>query len=90
MDTQLNSQKLEQSAKNAARSIESNGLAFADNFKSEVKAYSKDAVQSLSKGYDTTVAWAKKNPFQAAAIGAGVGFAIGAVARRLMADRRDH
>lgn len=55
---------------------------FAHDFAKNVKSYSEDAVEAISDGYGTALAWVKKNPLQAAAIGAGVGFLIGAAIRK--------
>ena len=48
-----------------------------------LKAYSEGAADTITEGYQTGLAWVKKNPLQAAAIGVGVGFAVGVIVRKL-------
>jgi ElaB/YqjD/DUF883 family membrane-anchored ribosome-binding protein len=84
METTVSKEKIE----NSAKATEGNGQKFAEGFAKDVKAYSRDAVETISSGYDTALAWAKKNPIQAAAIGAGVGFVVGALIRKVLADRK--
>ena len=59
-----------------------NGRGFAQDFTKNVKEYSSNAMDSISEGYDSALSWVRKNPLQAAAIGAGVGFVLGAAVRR--------
>lgn len=55
---------------------------FARDLSTNLKSYSSTAVESLSEGYDSALSWVKKNPIQAAAIGAGIGFLLGTAIRR--------
>jgi ElaB/YqjD/DUF883 family membrane-anchored ribosome-binding protein len=59
----------------------------ARDFAKNVKEYSSGAMESISDGYDSAVAWVKKNPLQAAAVGAGVGFLLGAIIRRMGSEK---
>jgi ElaB/YqjD/DUF883 family membrane-anchored ribosome-binding protein len=59
----------------------------ARDFAKNMKEYSSGAMESISDGYDSALAWVKKNPLQAAAIGAGVGFLVGALIRRIGSEK---
>ncbi len=59
----------------------------AQDFAKNVKNYSSTAVDSISSGYESALGWVKRNPLQAAAIGAGVGFLIGAAIRRFGSEK---
>ncbi|MBS1961136.1 MAG: hypothetical protein JST04_02890 [Bdellovibrionales bacterium] len=80
MNTTLDTDKVKKNA-------EAKTGEFAKNFTHSVKEYSDGAMESISDGYETTLAWVKKNPLQAAAIGAGIGFIIGALVRRMASDK---
>jgi ElaB/YqjD/DUF883 family membrane-anchored ribosome-binding protein len=58
------------------------------DFTKNMKEYSSEAVESITEGYDTALSWVKKNPLQAAAIGAGVGFVIGAAIRKFGKEKQ--
>ena len=68
-------------------SAEKKADGFAQDFSKNVKEYSSTAVESISDGYETAIDWVKKNPLQAAAIGAGIGFLLGVAIRR-MSERK--
>lgn len=78
MNTTLETDKIEKIKKQA----DATSGGFSEDFTKNVKSYSSSAAESLSEGYDSALAWVKKNPIQAAAIGAGVGFLLGAAIRR--------
>ncbi|GEM_PF-4432328 len=75
MNTTLDTEKLK-------KQTEAKADGFANDFNKNMKSYSSDAVETISEGYDTAIAWVKKNPLQAAAIGAGIGFLLGAAIRK--------
>jgi ElaB/YqjD/DUF883 family membrane-anchored ribosome-binding protein len=78
MNTNIDLQKTDSLKKTVAAEAEGIGHDFAKN----AKAYSEGALDTISEGYQTGLAWVKKNPLQAAAIGVGVGFLLGALVRR--------
>jgi ElaB/YqjD/DUF883 family membrane-anchored ribosome-binding protein len=84
MNTNIDTDKTEKMKKQAEVKLD----GFAQDFTKNVKAYSSDAADSITEGYDTALSWVKKNPLQAAAIGAGVGFLIGFAIRRLGSEKR--
>lgn len=75
MTTEFNTPRFE--------SPKSEGMA--KDILSGAKEKSENAITSVSEGVNQLVAWSKKNPLQAAAIGAGLGFVVGALFRKIAA-----
>ncbi len=76
--TNPNAQRLETSK---------SGDGLAKDILSNVKERSDVAISTVSDGFGQLVAWGKKNPIQAAAVGAGVGFVVGALLRNLISRK---
>lgn len=67
--------------------LEHDPVDFDGPFSTPKQDYPSGAAGPISGRYETSLEWVKKNPLRAAALGAGVGFVLGALVRRFASER---